>query len=218
MLINELTRHGNDIISAMDSITKKVSQLRHMIHLHRKQSFHQEDGTRRIQQSWATCYFDAQTLEVNENSTVRIAAKAIKLILALSWPLQTNHRSCAILAKDLKDCIAGYPGRSCLYMDLSSCHIIIGAIAAEPGSEARMWFLDRLRRALQAMEERGWEKPFGILERTVSSDENLLGRLRLLRDEGDLFGGPTSSSTKTWSTRCVRQTAKIPNPRESHWC
>ena len=183
ILVQELAAGQRSTISTLDAIATKVAQLRRTILCHRKGQLSPEDVTINIHQPWKQLYSEAQALELHNNSHVCSAAKAIKLILAVSWPLHTNDDDCAHLAEDLRVSLASMSGRSCLYMDLSSCQLIIGAIAAKRGSETRAWYVDRLQTALQAIEQRGWEKPFGILERVVASDEHLLGRLRLLCDE-----------------------------------
>jgi hypothetical protein len=75
------------------------------------------------------------------------------------------------------------PVRPCLFMDLASCQLMLGAIAAREDSEVRAWFVARLRRAVTTLRSRGWERPLEILERGFVSNDGLVGRFRVLWKE-----------------------------------
>ncbi len=107
----------------------------------------------------------------------------MELILHLSWfPQETDLTP---VAGELKDALCALPVRPCLFMDLSSCQLMLGAVAASEGSEVRAWFVARLRRAVVTLRSRGWKRPLEILERGFVSDDGLVARFRALWKEMD---------------------------------
>lgn len=154
-----------------------------MIESHRSHPLDEERIALVIQKPHDLLVVEIGALLEHENAYVRSTAKAIELIISLSWPLEADHARSAILATELKNTLTALHGRTCLYMDVSSCPIIIGAIASAQGSEARLWFVDKLQRAIRVLQDRGWSRPFEILEGAMARDERLAVRLRALRDE-----------------------------------
>jgi hypothetical protein len=175
--------NGCSIISVLSNTSAKVSRLRKTIEAHRKHPLDEDSVALFIQRPYGQLIAEIGSLSGHENAYVRNTAKAIELILSLSWPLETDDAKSSSLAAELKDGLVALPGRSCLYMDVTSCPIIIGAIASAVGSAAREWFVDKLQRAIRVLKDRGWGQPFGILERAIARDERLVVRLRALRDE-----------------------------------
>lgn len=122
----------------------------------------------------------ALILESHVNPYVRCAAKTNRLLSSLCWPLQVNEEAYAVLADGLKNETEHLPGRSCFCMDLTSCQIIVGAITSAAGSESRAWFMNKLRRGVRAMQQRGWDNSFELLEMALRNDEDLLEQLKSL--------------------------------------
>lgn len=133
------------------------------------------------EEAWMRLHVKTRMLQSHDNSYVRATAKAAQLILNLSSAPKTGGGAEA-LATELKDALCQLPGRSCVYMDMTSCHIMIGAIAAERGSETETWFVKKLRPGVKTMQSRGWGDPFGFLERTFMADLDMLQQLRGLRE------------------------------------
>jgi len=59
-------------------------------------------------------------------------------------------------------------------MDLTSFQLLIGVLAAEKGSSARKWFMDKLSMAVQCMQLRGWRRPLDLLESRFVSKTGLM--------------------------------------------
>lgn len=182
VLARDLAEYDCPVISTLDDMARKVRKLRRLIEMHMQHPLQPETVGLEIQKPHDQVLRNVEILLAHENAYVRNTAKAIQLILSLSWPLETDHVKSALLASEMKDGLAGLPGRSCLYMDVSSCQIIIGAVASERGSEAREWFVDKLRRAMKAVQDRGWKRPYELLEMALAKDDRLLARLRVLCD------------------------------------
>jgi hypothetical protein len=66
-----------------------------------------------------------------------------------------------------------------------SCPMMLGAIAASPGSETRAWFVGRLRRSVAAAKARAWVRPLDMVERKVCTGMVGGGRLEALWRELD---------------------------------
>lgn len=58
---------------------------------------------------------------------------------------------------------------------------MVGAVAAERGSDARAWFVDRVTRSVRWMQNRGWNEPLSLLEkRALDGDMGLMPQFRAL--------------------------------------
>jgi hypothetical protein len=68
-------------------------------------------------------------------------------------------------------------------MDLTSCQLMLGAVAEGKGSQVRAWFMARLRMAVLELRPRGWVRPLEILEKGFVSDVGLVARFRALWKE-----------------------------------
>lgn len=73
-------------------------------------------------------------------------------------------------------------------MELASCQLMTGAVAASEGSEVRGWFVARLRRAVVTLRSRGWERPLEIVEKGLASGDGLVARFRVMWQELDGSG------------------------------
>lgn len=134
----------------------------------------------RASEGWMRVSIKCHILRTHQSLVVRSTARAMELILNMTCPPQPTGRT-AELAAQLKEALSELHGRSCIYMDLTSCSLILGAVAAEKGSEASRWFIARLKRALDAMRERGWDDPYSFLEKTMSRDQDMLARVQAMR-------------------------------------
>lgn len=58
---------------------------------------------------------------------------------------------------------------------------MVGAVAAEQGSDARAWFVDRVTRSVRWMQNRGWNEPLSLLEqKALDGDMGLMPQFRAL--------------------------------------
>lgn len=126
----------------------------------------------------------ARTLQSNDNPYIQAVSYATELILYLScYPsLEANL---TLLANGLRDALCRLPVRPCLFLNLTSCQLMLGAVAAGEGSETRAWFVAMLRRAVSTLRSRGWERPLEILERGFAAGVGLVDRFRALWKELD---------------------------------
>lgn len=182
-MVDQLDKSLSDNIAVkVAAIAERLSHVRQTINRERKNWAKPDDVPRKAQEYWMLCSMETRTLQKHSNPHVRATAKAFELALFLSAS-KVGDGIIARVADELRAEMDGIPGRTCIYMDLTSCPLILGAVAAREGSETRDWFLGRLRRAVRAMRLRGWEDPFEALRRAVEADAELLYCLDDLREE-----------------------------------
>ncbi|KAI8631870.1 hypothetical protein F5Y19DRAFT_422399, partial [Xylariaceae sp. FL1651] len=126
-----------------------------------------------------------RALRVDENLVVQATSIAFELIIYLSWSPRPGAINLTAIAGELKEAICGLPVRPCSYMDLTSCQLIVGAIAAYKDSPTRAWFVDKFKNVLHALKSRGWDNAIDILEKGFALDESLVTRFTELRKELD---------------------------------
>ncbi|EED13371.1 hypothetical protein TSTA_058600 [Talaromyces stipitatus ATCC 10500] len=114
------------------------------------------------------------------NEYVQATVLTLELILDILWPQGLQSDYTKSLVEELQETSSRLPKIPCPYMDLTSCQLIIGAVAAESGSSTRIWFVSKLTSAARAMQERGWAEPFQILERVLRSDTSLMEWFNML--------------------------------------
>jgi hypothetical protein len=125
-----------------------------------------------------------------DNPAVRVASGGLEILLRLLSsspspllppPAPPASTRLARLADELRFDVEAQPVQPCVYMDMTSCTIMLGAIAAAPGSATRAWFVDKLRRVYTAMRDRGWDNPLRIVEGLLSQpDSGLIGHIKSL--------------------------------------
>ena len=89
------------------------------------------------------------------------------------------------IAVELKEAFCRLEIMTCSYMDLTSCQLMIGAVAARKGSHTREWFMEKLKSAVEALRSRGWDNPRQILEKGFVIDSSLIISFRALWKELD---------------------------------
>ena len=181
--MDELTKPtGNHIAVRVATTARRLSEMRRIFNRDRKKWAETSEVPRDTQELWMKSCIEARTFRGHSSPHVRAAAKAFELVLFLMTTKKEDGITTRV-AEELKADMEVLPGRSCMYMDLTSCHLILGVVAAKDGSETRAWFMGRLRRAIQAMRLRGWENPFGFLQRAIEVDAMLLDCLEELEGE-----------------------------------
>lgn len=181
-IIRELTldSSSNQTVLTIASMSKDLAYLRQLRNQSPGSVAEANKVPLRASEAWLRVSIKCHLLRTHQNPFVRSTAKAMELILNMTCPPQPIGRATE-LAVQLKEALSELPGRSCMYMDLTSCSLILGAVAAEEGSEAHQWYIARLKRAIDAMRDRGWDDPYSILEKTMSRDQDMLARAHAMR-------------------------------------
>ncbi|KAK3692007.1 hypothetical protein B0T22DRAFT_634 [Podospora appendiculata] len=187
-VIDVIRLYGDHPVLKVANIIDSLVRLQDSIAVHRSTSSTGPDVTREakeIKQKWNTllCLTRALRLE-SKNPFVQATSRAIELVLHLSWPSSGASRTdLTPLASELKQALCQIPVRPCLFMDLTSCQLMLGAIAAAEGSEVKAWFVGRMTRAALALRSRGCVRPLDILDKGFVSDVPLVARFRGLWKE-----------------------------------
>ena len=183
-VIDAIRTYDSQPFCNVADICDKIVQLRNLIEAH--YSLNSESGNRakEIETNWNLLLNQVRALRLEDSPVFQATSLAMELILYLSWdtPLQTNLTH---LASELKEALHRLPFRPCLFMDLTSCQLMLGAIAAGEGSHIRAWFVARLRRAVLVLRCRGWARPLEILEKSFMPSSNLKARFTMLWNELD---------------------------------
>ncbi|KAK3291577.1 uncharacterized protein B0H64DRAFT_330349 [Chaetomium fimeti] len=154
------------------AITKVADMTQHLLHLrdlitayhHERSPFKNE-----IDQKWAHLLHEARELRrsVPENPYVVATSLSAEILLWLCWENQLTPGGLTQLAGELRQAICRFPFRPCSFTEMVSCPMMLGAIAARPGSETRAWFVGRLRRSVAAAKSRAWARPLDMVEKKV---------------------------------------------------
>lgn len=124
----------------------------------------------------------SQMLQTQEDPFIRATSCAVELVLRLSLRRYRPQENLTCMAGKLRDALESLSLRPCSYMDMTSLHLMIGALASDEGSTERAWFISKLRRAVLGLEAR-WENPLEILEEVFVPDDDLAGPLKALWHE-----------------------------------
>lgn len=166
----------------MAAIIGRLVQWRNSINPYRKYQLGPNSTTKEIEEPLARLHCDARALRVEEDPYVQATSRAIELVLYLSWPPQVRV-DLTLLASELKEDLSQLQVRPCVYMDLTSFHLMIGAISADKGTQTRAWFVGKISRVVLAMRMRGWGEKLRVLERGLTSDTSLRPQLKALWKE-----------------------------------
>ena len=153
-IIVAIRAYGSQPICNVANISESLVQLRKSIDTCRKSSLCSDFWAKEMEKNWNSLLCQARALRFEDNPFVQATSLAIELILYLSWCPQLEA-NLTLLASELKEALCRLPFRSCLFMDLTSCQLMLGAVAAGKGSQARARFAARLRRAVLALRSRG---------------------------------------------------------------
>ncbi|KAI1288167.1 hypothetical protein F5Y03DRAFT_98836 [Xylaria venustula] len=128
----------------------------------------------------------SQSQAIREDSDVAAQASCItiELIIYLSWS-SLSRINLTSVASELKDAICASQFRPCRYSDLTSCQLMIGAIAADKGSPTRAWFMDRMSNAWRIVKSRGCNDVMDILRSNMRLKTSLESQFRSLWMELD---------------------------------
>lgn len=123
-----------------------------------------------------------QALRGDDSPSIQATIRSVELIVHLSsgCPSKVNLTP---IADQLKEALCRLQLRQCFYMDLTSCQLMIGAIAAEKGSKTRAWFVTTLKTAVLVLKSRGWDDPLNLLKKGFISRSCLMVSFECLWNE-----------------------------------
>ncbi len=192
-IIDAARLHGtNAILLKIARLPDSLVQLRDLLERHNKSTASSDSLLREIDQKWTNILQLTQDLRANAsennlNPYVEATSISGEILLWLCW---RNHQSfadhLAHLAEQLKQAISRFPFRPCSFTEMTSCQMMLGALAARPDSDARAWFVAKFTRAVAALRARGWEKPLGIVRGRVQTEMVGVGRAEELWEEVEL--------------------------------
>jgi hypothetical protein len=183
-IINAIRHYGNQPIRDVANISNSLIHLRKSIDVYCSTRTGSDLWAEEIEKDWNNLLCQARHLRLEDDQFIQATSLAIELILYLSWCPQ-QERNLTLLACELKEAWCRLPVRTCMFMDITSCQLMLGAIAAAESSQVRAWFVAKLRRAVQSLRSRGWVRPLEILEKGFESNVGLVVRFRALWKELD---------------------------------
>lgn len=184
-ILAALGSHGGSTLFDIGSIIDRIVQWRKAIYSHSKHRLSLRSmNTKELDEESVRLYAEARALRTKRNDPyVQAASRAIDLVIGLSWLQSQNSLDPTLLAGELKEWLDQLQIRPCIYMDLTSCHFMIGAIATDKDRLLRDWFVMKMRRVVLAMRMRGWGGKLKNFERGFISDASLRPILKALWEE-----------------------------------
>ncbi|KAJ5827157.1 Polyketide synthase enoylreductase [Penicillium robsamsonii] len=140
-ILEALIDYDDQRILGIKRICDSVIQLQKTIESHHQHRLDPTVVAREIEEPLSQLHYDVRDLRDVDDVYVQAIARAIELVLYLLWP-SWSGAYLTLLAGELKEAISRLPLKGCSYMNLTSFPLMIGAIAAEEDSLARMWFVD----------------------------------------------------------------------------
>ncbi|KAJ0426695.1 hypothetical protein BJY00DRAFT_329 [Aspergillus carlsbadensis] len=178
-VISALSNYHDRRVSKLAALCDGVAHLRGVVDSHYKHTFDSVFLAREIEEPLSQLHCEARALRTGNNLHIDAAARAIELVLHLLWPTH-SEAYLTLLASELQDVMDRFPIKGCPYMHMTCFELMIGAIAAEKGSPARTWFMDKISLAVRWMQLRGWPEPLRFLQERFVSEIGLNGRFKQL--------------------------------------
>lgn len=183
-IVDAIRAYGSMPICKVANLSDSLIQLRKSIDCYNGSSSGTGIGAEEIGKDWDTLLYEARELRLEDDPFVQATSWAIELILYLSWGVK-SEANLTFLAGELKEALCRLSLRPCMFMDLTSCQLMLGAIAASEASNLRAWFVARLRMAILALRSRGWAHPLKVLEGAFFSYGWIESHFRALWEELD---------------------------------
>ncbi|KAL3440351.1 hypothetical protein BJX65DRAFT_300536 [Aspergillus insuetus] len=181
-VINALSHYHDQRLSKLAALCDGVSRLKGMVDSHHEHALDSVLVAQAIEEPLAQLHYEARTLRTSDKIHIEAAARAIEIVLHLLWPTH-SAAYLTLLASELRGVMQRFPIKGCPYMHMTCFQLMVGAIAAERGSPARTWFVDRISIAVRWMQLRGWPEPLRLLQERLVSDIGLNGRFKQLWTE-----------------------------------
>lgn len=183
-IIKALNKQGGPVFAKVVAMSRSLGELRRYAQSPPNHPTDQTVVEKEVEQPLNDLLQEAQSLRSESNPYVRATLLSIELIIHLSQSDQSTADT-TYLATLLREALCQLPVRQCAYMELTSCHMVIGAAAAKEGSDTREWFVHKLKRGMRAIRMRGWDETRRFLEGGFLCDSGLAGLLRGLWKEVD---------------------------------
>ncbi|KAB5562774.1 hypothetical protein GE09DRAFT_1109664 [Coniochaeta sp. 2T2.1] len=184
-VIDAIRPYGHRPLADVSAISEDLIQFRKLVDIHRKFP-HSSYRVQQILQDRDSLLRRVRALRSEDDQYIQVTALAMELTLYLTWsPLPDSTLNLTPVAGRLWEAMNNLPVRPCMFMDLASCPLMLGAVAADEGSEVRDWFVTRIRKAVETLKSRGWRRPLEVLERAFTPDDGLVSRFRALWREID---------------------------------
>ncbi|KAI0448233.1 hypothetical protein F5B21DRAFT_498247 [Xylaria acuta] len=181
------TAHDGQYSSLIRMVDLRENLARWMqgIHASRKHPQKSDFIMEHIMQPMHDIISQARAIGADGSPASQASCIAIQLIIYLLWSSLPGAINLTAVASELKEAICATQFRPCCYSDLTSCELMIGAIAADEGSPTRAWFMDRLKSAWRTVKSRGCNDAMDILERNTILETSLQGQFKSLWMELD---------------------------------
>ncbi|KAH8893946.1 hypothetical protein GQ53DRAFT_101434 [Thozetella sp. PMI_491] len=166
----------------MQTISESFSRLQKSIDTYQRCEAKSDVAVSKIEESRGRLLQEAQNLRMDARPSVHAMSRTVEILLHLSWGVPARAKL-DWLASELQKALCRGLSRPCCYMDLTSCQLMAGAIAATKGSDTRAWFLSKLGNAVQGLRQRGWDQPLEHVEKRFLSHGRLVVHFRALWEE-----------------------------------
>ncbi|KAH7324279.1 hypothetical protein B0I35DRAFT_423834 [Stachybotrys elegans] len=178
-IVEAIGEDGNPDIVQVSEITERLAKLRDCINTCLQDPTSLSALRETISARVAAMLKELKGLQTHENNEVRAFSWSAQLLLHLSWQ-SAPPVDMTMMAKELSHALDCRPFPPCSYMEITSCPLMLGALAAEKGSQTRAWFLTKMRQAVMAPQLRGFDTKIEILRRGMARDDDVL--MKPLRD------------------------------------
>lgn len=184
-VIQAVKRYGYHPALDIIALCAEVTKFRDSLELNGRRRFKSNAIIAEPHQAYDSLFRRARKLQTYGNPSIRATSLALEIMLHIS---RHHHCSTPLLdltptATEMMNALSQATNRGCSFMDLTSCHLMLGAIAADKGSRTRAWFINKMRRAVVAVEARGWKRPLDVVEKGFDPGQDLKASLEAVWQE-----------------------------------
>ncbi|KAH6647453.1 hypothetical protein BKA67DRAFT_682656 [Truncatella angustata] len=184
-LADEASAYGHRPLSDVADICDGLSRLLWSLDAHRKDQPGPISAGEEVEITTTKLLSQARALRAHAGPHIRATSWTVELILHLSRGQEPGAADLEPAAGELREALCGLRHQPCSYMNLTSCTLMIGALAAGAGTPTRAWFVGALGGAVRALRSRGWDAPLDILEGGFVTHPLFQARFRSLWKELD---------------------------------
>jgi hypothetical protein len=179
-IVDAARPYGYQSLNDVADLVDKIKAFRRSAAVYRDSLIHSS----RLTDEWNELLSSARALRVDcdvpseGDIYLQLTSLALELLLHLTFSphisppfilpsppgIQPQNLTC--LATQLKESFLNLLVRPCMFMDLVSIPLLLGAVAADAdggNTETEQWFVGRIRRAVRTLKDRGWERPLGVV-------------------------------------------------------
>ncbi|KAI0173518.1 hypothetical protein GGR52DRAFT_389024 [Hypoxylon sp. FL1284] len=180
-IVEALRSYDPTYMTGIAAICQGLARFQQSVEIYRQGSVDSNVASG-IEETYERLLLEARAPRESRSSSIQAASLALEIILYLSWRPECRVHLAAV-AEQLRQALSGLLVRPCSMMTLTSCSVMIGAVAAERGSETRAWFVSELRNAASSLKYRGWVDPLEVLKNGFVADSCFVEWLRALWEE-----------------------------------